>query len=197
MLSDRRMRAGERGQILVMFAFSMLFLILGMIAVAVDLSQLYEARVRAQDAAEQAATAGASQVNYVAAESGDASLLSSFVSVCKGAGDAFSGVAGSTTCTSPEGTDEVVATVTIQASVAMPLPILGGGVHDHHDLHLRARGGRAHPGGIDSARRGRIQPVWRAGRSSTPSPGFQPARRTSLWWSASTKSSCSGFMSTV
>jgi hypothetical protein len=34
-------------------------------------------------------------------------------------------VAGSTTCTSPEGTDEVVATVTIQASVAMPLPILG------------------------------------------------------------------------
>ena len=120
MLSDRRMRAGERGQILVMFAFSMLFLILGMIAVAVDLSQLYEARVRLQDAAEQAATAGASQVNYVAAESGDASLLSSFVSVCKGAGDAFSGVAGSTTCTSPEGTDEVVATVTIQASVAMP-----------------------------------------------------------------------------
>jgi Flp pilus assembly protein TadG len=125
MLSDRRMRAGERGQILVMFAFSMLFLILGMIAVAVDLSQLYEVRVRLQDAAEQAATAGASQVNYVAAESGDASLLPSFASVCKSAGDAFSGVAGSTTCTSPEGTDEVVATVTIQASVAMPLPILG------------------------------------------------------------------------
>ncbi len=126
MLSNRRGRAGQRGQILVMFAFSMLFLIIGMIAVAVDLSQLYEARVRLQNAAEQAATAGASQVDYVAAESGDASLLPAFASACSSAGDTFSGVVGSTSCTSPEGTDEVVATVTIQASVAMPLPILGG-----------------------------------------------------------------------
>jgi hypothetical protein len=35
-------------------------------------------------------------------------------------------VAESTTCTNPEGTDEVIATVTIRAPVAMPLPILGG-----------------------------------------------------------------------
>ena len=111
MLRRRPKRAGERGQILVMFAFSMLFLIIGMIAVAVDLSQLYEARVRLQNAAEQASTAGASQVNYVAAESGQASLLPSFASACSGAGDAFSGVARSTTCRAP---------------VAMPLPILGG-----------------------------------------------------------------------
>jgi Flp pilus assembly protein TadG len=109
-----------------MFAFSMLFLVIGMIAVAVDLSQLYEARVRLQNAAEQASTAGASQVNYLAAESGQASLLPSFASACSSAGDAFSGVAGSTTCTNPEGTDKVIATVTIQAPVAMPLPILGG-----------------------------------------------------------------------
>ena len=120
------MRAGERGQILVMFAFSMLFLIIGMVAVAVDLSQLYEARVRLQNAAEQASAAGASQVNYVAAESGQASLLPSFASAFRSAGDASSGMAGSTTCTNPEGTDEVIATVTIQAPVAMPLPILGG-----------------------------------------------------------------------
>ena len=126
MLRRRPKRAGERGQILVMFAFSMLFLIIGMIAVAVDLSQLYEARVRLQNAAEQASTAGASQVNYVAAESGQASLLPSFASACSGAGDAFSGVVGSTTCTNPEGTDEVIATVTVRAPVAMPLPILGG-----------------------------------------------------------------------
>jgi Flp pilus assembly protein TadG len=126
MLSRHRKRAGERGQILVMFAFSMLFLIIGMIAVAVDLSQLYEAHVRVQNAAEQAAMSGASQVNYVAAESGVASLLPSFSSICSSAGDAVSGVVGSTTCTSPEGTDEVVAKVTIKASVAMPLPIMGG-----------------------------------------------------------------------
>ena len=126
MLTNHRGRAGEHGQILVMFAFSMLFLIIGMIAVAVDLSQLYEARVRLQNAAEQAAMAGASQVDYVAAESGYASLLPSFASACTSAGDAFSGMAGSTTCTSPAGTDEVVATVTIQAPVAMPLPVMGG-----------------------------------------------------------------------
>jgi Flp pilus assembly protein TadG len=126
MLRRRTTRVGERGQILVMFAFSMLFLIVGMIAVAVDLSQLYQARVRLQNAAEQASTAGASQVNYVAAESGQASLLPSFASACSSAGDAFSGVAESTTCTNPEGTDEVIATVTIRAPVAMPLPILGG-----------------------------------------------------------------------
>ena len=34
MLRRHAKRAGERGQILVMFAFSMLFLIVGMIAVA-------------------------------------------------------------------------------------------------------------------------------------------------------------------
>jgi Flp pilus assembly protein TadG len=126
MLRRHAKRAGERGQILVMFAFSMLFLIVGMIAVAVDLSQLYETRVRLQNAAEQASTAGANQVNYVAAERGQASLLPSFASACSGAGDAFSGVVGSTTCTNPEGTDEVIATVTTQAAVAMPLPLLGG-----------------------------------------------------------------------
>ncbi|MGD1052290.1 MAG: pilus assembly protein TadG-related protein [Candidatus Dormibacteria bacterium] len=126
MLTRHHRRGGERGQILIMFAFSMLFLIVGMIAVAVDLSQLYEARVRLQDAAEQAAAAGASQVDYVAAETGVAALLPSFASACASAGDAFSGVLGSTTCTNPEGTDEVVATVTIRASVGMPLPILGG-----------------------------------------------------------------------
>ena len=126
MLTTHRERAGEHGQILVMFAFSMVFLIIGMIAVAVDLSQLYEARVRLQNAAEQAAMAGASQVDYVAAESGDAALLPSFASACTSAGDAFSGMVGSTTCTSPAGTDEVVATVTIRAPVAMPLPVMGG-----------------------------------------------------------------------
>jgi len=125
MLSRRRRRA-ERGQILVMFAFSMLFLVVGMIAVAVDLSQLYEVRVRLQGAAEQAAMAGASQIDYVAAESGSAALAPSFAAACARAGDAESGVAGSTTCVNPGGTDEVVATVSIQAPVSIPLPGAGG-----------------------------------------------------------------------
>ena len=77
-LTSHRTRRGQRGQILIMFAFSMVLLIIGMIAVAVDLSQLYEARVRLQNAAEQGALAGASQVDYVAAESGNAALLPSF-----------------------------------------------------------------------------------------------------------------------
>ena len=110
----------------MMFAFSMLFVIVGMIVVAVDLSELYEARVRLQDAAEQAAMAGAGQVDYVAAERGTPALLASFAATCSSAGDAFSRVAGSTTCVNPEGTDEVVATVTIQAAVAIPIPCVGG-----------------------------------------------------------------------
>ncbi len=126
MLTPRRRLNRERGQILVMFAFSMLFLIVGMIVVAVDLSELYEARVRLQDAAEQAAMAGAGQVDYVAAESGTPALRASFASTCTSAGDAFSRVAGSTTCINPEGTDEVVATVTVQAAVAIPIPCVGG-----------------------------------------------------------------------
>jgi Flp pilus assembly protein TadG len=125
-LTHHRRHPGQRGQILVMFAFSMLFLLVGMIAVAVDLSQLYEARVRLQNAAEQAAMAGASQVDYLAAENGSPALLSTFASACKSAGDEFSGVAGSTTCTNPAGTDEVVATLTIQAPVAIPIPGVGG-----------------------------------------------------------------------
>jgi uncharacterized membrane protein len=58
----------ERGQVLVVFALSMAFLVLGLVAVAIDLSQLYEARVRFQDAAEQAAIAGASDVVVCPAE---------------------------------------------------------------------------------------------------------------------------------
>jgi Flp pilus assembly protein TadG len=126
MLSRARHGERQRGQILIMFAFSMLFLIVGMIAVAVDLSQLYEARVRLQGAAEQAAMAGASQIDYVAAESGTAALAPAFASACSAAGDALSRVAGSTTCVNPAGTDEVVATVTIQAPVSIPLPGAGG-----------------------------------------------------------------------
>jgi len=122
----RGRRARERGQILVMFAFSMVFLVVGMITVAVDLSQLYEAHVRLQDAAEQAAIAGASQVDYVAAESGSATLLPSFASACSSAGDDFSGAAGSTTCANPAGTTEVVATVSIKAGVSIPIPGVGG-----------------------------------------------------------------------
>jgi Flp pilus assembly protein TadG len=126
MLTFHHRRAGERGQILVMFAFSMVFLVVGMIMVAVDLSELYEAHVRLQDAAEQAALAGASQVDYVVAESGTAALLPSFAGVCASAGDEFSGSVGSTTCANPAGTTEVVATVSLQAAVSMPVPGLGG-----------------------------------------------------------------------
>jgi Flp pilus assembly protein TadG len=126
MLNRRRGCTPERGQILIMFAFSMVFLIVGLITVAVDLSELYEAHVRLQNAAEQAALAGASQVDYVAAESGRAALLPSFASACAGAGDDFSGVTGSTTCVNPSGTTEVLATVSIQAEVSMPVPGMGG-----------------------------------------------------------------------
>lgn len=126
MLTRRRGRIPEQGQILIMFAFSMVFLIVGMITIAVDLSQLYEAHVRLQDAAEQAALAGASQVDYVAAESGSAALLPTFASVCSNAGDDFSRVAGSTTCVNPPGSTEVEATVSIPVAVSVPIPGLGG-----------------------------------------------------------------------
>jgi Flp pilus assembly protein TadG len=126
MLTRRRGHAPERGQILIMFAFSLVFLIVGMITVAVDLSELYEAHVRLQDAAEQAALAGASQVDYVAAESGSAALLPSFASVCGSAGDDFSRVVGSTTCINPPGGTEVEATVAMPVAVSMPIPGMGG-----------------------------------------------------------------------
>jgi Flp pilus assembly protein TadG len=126
MLIHRRRRSGESGQILVMFAFSMLFLIVGMIAVAVDLSQLYEVRVRLQNAAEQAAMAGASQINYLPAESASSTLLPTYASTCRSAGDDFSRVIGSTTCANPNGTAEVVATVSVRAAVTIPIPGVGG-----------------------------------------------------------------------
>ncbi|MGO8685555.1 MAG: pilus assembly protein TadG-related protein [Candidatus Dormibacteria bacterium] len=121
----RRARGGAGGQILIMFAFSMVFLIVGMITIAVDLSELYEAHVRLQDAAEQAALAGASQVDYVAAESGSATLLPSFASACGSAGDDFSRVVGSTTCVSPPGTGEVEAIVSVPIAVSIPIPGMG------------------------------------------------------------------------
>jgi hypothetical protein len=94
--------AGDRGQVLVVFALSMAFLVLGLIAVAIDLSQLYAARVRFQDAAEQAAIAGASDVLVCppgqetpcgqAAENGlPPTLLAGYDSVCEEVGDSFIG----------------------------------------------------------------------------------------------------------
>jgi len=97
-----------------------------MVAVAVDLSQLYEARVRLQNAAEQASAAGASQ-GQLRRRRERAGLPPPLLRVClQKRGRRFQWNGGSTTCTNPEGTDEVIATVTIQAPVAMPLPILGG-----------------------------------------------------------------------
>jgi len=118
-LTPRRRRDRERGQILVMFAFSMLFLIVGMIVVAIDLSELYEARVRLQDAAEQAAMAGAGQVDYVSAESGTPALLASFAATCSSAGDAFSRVAVAIPIPCVGGTFTVTASFTAA-------PVLGG-----------------------------------------------------------------------
>ncbi len=98
---------------LVVFALSMAFLVLGLIAVAIDISQLYEARVRFQDAAEQAAIAGASDVVVCppgqetpcsqAAENGlPPTLQIGYNGVCEAVGDSFIGrpVSGSVTPTS-------------------------------------------------------------------------------------------------
>jgi uncharacterized membrane protein len=104
-------RGPQRGQVLVMFALSMVLLIFGLIAVAIDLATLYEAHVRYYDAAEQAAIAGASDVLAICPENGSACTNSAelglpptidpatFQSECSDVGDAVSG--GTTTCSSP------------------------------------------------------------------------------------------------
>jgi Putative Flp pilus-assembly TadE/G-like len=117
-----------------MFALSMLVLIFGLIATAVDLAELYAARVRFYDAAEQAALAGASQVTVCqpatagcgeGAQSGRAPQLEAgYQAACRAAGDAFSAVSGSTRCTAV-GADTVEATVTARVAVTIPLPGMG------------------------------------------------------------------------
>jgi hypothetical protein len=107
-----RRRGGEGGQILLMFALSMAFLIFGLIAVAVDLSKLYEEHVRFYDAAEQAAIAGASDVVATCpavaatctnqAEEGLPPAIdpATYQAECTTVGDAMSG-GGATSCRSP------------------------------------------------------------------------------------------------
>jgi len=119
-----------------MFALSMVLLIFGLIAVALDLSELYEAHVRFYDAAEQAALAGASEVVVCPAEELSCSQaaengqppeldLSAYAAACRQAGDAFSGIAASTSC-SVVGADTVRATVSAPISVVIPIPGMGG-----------------------------------------------------------------------
>ncbi|MGA8016989.1 MAG: pilus assembly protein TadG-related protein [Candidatus Dormiibacterota bacterium] len=112
MLTAARRRRSEGGQILLMFALSMAFLIFGLIAVAADLSKLYQEHVRFYDAAEQAAIAGASDVVATCppraatctnqAEEGLPPVIdmSTFQSVCGAVGDAVSGGGTSTLCRS-------------------------------------------------------------------------------------------------
>ena len=117
-----------------MFALAFVFLIGGLLAVAVDLSQLYEARVRLADAAEQAAIAGASQVvvgpGSAAESGGPPQLLPDFQTVCATAGDAMSAVGGATTiCSTAAGTtNEVEARVSARVPVTFPVPGVGGSV---------------------------------------------------------------------
>lgn len=118
-----------------MFALSMALLIFGLIAVALDLSQLYEARVRLYDAAEQAALTGASDVlvcpaqdivcgNGTAQAGGPPPLAPGAGSLCEATGDGLTGAAGTTSC-SVAG-DAVVADVAAQVSVIIPIPGMGG-----------------------------------------------------------------------
>jgi uncharacterized membrane protein len=141
--------------VLVVFALSMAILVLGLIAVAIDLSQLYEARVRFQDAAEQAAIAGASDVVVCppgqetlcsqAAENGlPPTLQTGYASVCEAVGDSFIGhpftglsptscveiaslteVPGNGCKAVPGATDEVQARVTASIQVSIPIPGMG------------------------------------------------------------------------
>ena len=125
MLTASRRQGGAGGQILLMFALSMAFLIFGLIAVAVDLSKLYEEHVRFYDAAEQAAIAGASDVVATCppvpttctnqAEEGlpPAIDAATYQAECSTVGDAVSG-GGATSCQSP--------------SVCAPAPGGGAGV---------------------------------------------------------------------
>jgi len=117
-----------------MFALAFVFLIGGLLAVAVDLSQLYEARVRLADAAEQAAIAGASQVvvgpGSAAESGGPPQLLPDFQAVCAAAGDAMSAVRDTTTsCSTAAGTtNEVEARVSARVPVMFPVPGEGGSI---------------------------------------------------------------------
>ena len=130
----RPSRRRQRGQVLVMFALSMVFMIAGMISVAVDLSQLYEARVRFYDAAEQAAISAASDVVVCPQQQGQCSdtanegaapqLDPGAYSLCETTGDDFSGVAGSTTCIAV-GADTIEARVSAPVALVIPIFTMG------------------------------------------------------------------------
>jgi Flp pilus assembly protein TadG len=108
-----------------MFAISMALFLFAMFAVAVDLTELYAAHVRFADAAEQAAMAGAGQVDYASAKAGFPQVSSTYQSVCTATGDSDSGLPGSTVCQLTAG-NVVVATVSAQVSV--PIPLFGAGI---------------------------------------------------------------------
>ena len=131
---------------LVMFGISMALLVFGLIAVALDLSELYAAHVRVYDAAEQAALTATADIEVCGqqqVECGSSAQLGRAPTVnpcaydaadpdcprptpCQAAGDNFSGVAGSTTCRLL-GVDTVEATVTARVHVVIPVPGMGGG----------------------------------------------------------------------
>ena len=108
-----------------MFAISMALFLFAMFAVAVDLTELYAAHVRFADAAEQAAMAGAGQVDYASAKAGFPQVSSTYQSVCTATGDSDSGLPGSTVYQLTAG-NVVVATVSAQVSV--PIPLFGAGI---------------------------------------------------------------------
>jgi hypothetical protein len=105
-----------------MFALSMALFLFAMFAAAVDLTELDAAHVRFADAAEQAAMAGAGQVDYASAKAGFPALSASYRSVCAATGDGDTGVSGSTSC-HLSGANTVVATVS--AAVSVPVPLFG------------------------------------------------------------------------
>lgn len=129
-----------------MFAFSMAFLVFGLIAVALDLSQLYAAHVRFFDAAEQAALTATADVEVCGqqqlrcsqpAELGRPPTVNPCAydgadpdcprpTPCQTTGDAFTGVAGSTTCRLV-GADTIRATVSGRVPVVIPIPGMGDG----------------------------------------------------------------------
>jgi len=121
----------------VVLGLSMVLLIVGLIATAMDLAELYAARVRFDDAAEQAALAGASQVAVCppasqgcaepAVGGAPPQLEPSYRWVCQSAGDAVSEIPQSTSCAVVAGTvNTVEATVSAPVAVPIPLPGMGG-----------------------------------------------------------------------
>lgn len=118
-------RAGERGQTLVMFALATGLFLLGLFAVVVDLSQLFSARVKALQAAQAAALAGASDVDTGSIRSELPRLAPTYAMLCSATGDRVLGQPGATVCRGVPGAGAGTVRATVSLPVTVDIPLFG------------------------------------------------------------------------